>query len=56
MSINAPASDEVGGNSAHPVGQGSNIRGRESKRATASNWEVAKLLAYGSLSMKRHYP
>jgi len=39
--------DEVGGDSNMPrIGQGFNIRGRESKRATGSNREVTDILAH----------
>jgi hypothetical protein len=39
--------DEVGGDSGMPrIGQGFNIRGRESKRATGSNREVTDILAH----------
>lgn len=38
--------DEVGGSSMPRIGQGFNIRGRESKRAIGSNWEVTHILAH----------
>lgn len=38
--------DEVNGNSMPRIGQGFNIRGKESKRATGSNKEVTNILAH----------
>jgi hypothetical protein len=38
--------DEVGGSAMPRIGQGFNIRGRESKRATGSNREVTDILAH----------